>query len=489
MRRTSSITWLQYFDTSTDTFRKSLSEKSKETLARKRELLSTTFISVAFQDFIEDMDTFGEATKRFVNYVKGDFIPNTVFHDSEKLLDPTRLVVKIKPRFSFQKPKYRVSDFILEDLLGDLPCQAEIKTSIFLHDYVDDTEKNQKGHVGGGVSQCGGKVEGRGSIKRKTTFGKLDRMELTNFMNLKTSIKRRKHIHDPGLKKNEKLVLVKDRVVTNAPFSIEGSDEVDASITGTVNIQWLKVLIVGGHFRKDDSSMKLPEKTVIAYTVKELMELNFKDDDELEADGGTLPAELISNESMNCLDKVLEALPDFEEDLQTLARLPEQTRSSLFGELRGILKDRPTFQRFLEDTVEDWSQSGTRDESVSTLLDHLPTEPIEGSHVATGLLVSVLDAMPNWALNMLANCSSSELQALNKLVLELKTNHSNFLPPETLPPKLQEGGEYNWATQLLCSASKNLHDDGNLFRETGIQPGGLLLILCIAVQGLTFLRS
>ena len=41
--------------------------------------------------------------------------------------------------------------------------------------------------------------------------------------------------------------------------------------------------------------------------------------------------------------------------------------------------------------VEDWSQSGTRDESVSTLLDHLPTEPIEGSHVATGLLVSVLD--------------------------------------------------------------------------------------------------
>ena len=67
---------------------------------------------------------------------------------------------------------------------------SEIKTSIFLHDYVDDTEKNQKGHVGGGVSQCGGKVEGRGSIKRKTTFGKLDRMELTNFMNLKTSIKR-----------------------------------------------------------------------------------------------------------------------------------------------------------------------------------------------------------------------------------------------------------------------------------------------------------
>ena len=56
---------------------------------------------------------------------------------------------------------------------------------------------------------------------------------------------RRKHIHDPGLKKNEKLVLVKDRVVTNAPFSIEGSDEVDASITGTVNIQWLKVLIAG----------------------------------------------------------------------------------------------------------------------------------------------------------------------------------------------------------------------------------------------------
>ena len=87
--------------------------------------------------------------------------------------------------------------------------------------------------------------------------------------------------------------------------------------------------------------MKLPEKTVIAYTVKELMgacigfpivfsliavhptvcdylfflsvgsELNFKDDDELEADGGTLPAELISNESMNCLDKVLEGMLSF----------------------------------------------------------------------------------------------------------------------------------------------------------------------------------
>ena len=74
-------------------------------------------------DFIEDMDTFGEATKRFVNYVKGDFIPNTVFHDSEKLLDPTRLVVKIKPWFSLNS-YYRVSEFKLEHLLGDLPCQA-----------------------------------------------------------------------------------------------------------------------------------------------------------------------------------------------------------------------------------------------------------------------------------------------------------------------------------------------------------------------------
>ncbi|XP_062302063.1 gasdermin-E [Osmerus eperlanus] len=437
--------------------------------------------------FIEDMDTFAEATKRFVHQVKGDFIPNTVFHDSNKLLHPTRLVVKIKPRFRFQKPKYCVSDFTLEDLLGDLPYQAEIKTSIFMHDYVLELEKNQKGNVGGGVSQCGGKVEGRGSIKLQTTFGKLDRMELINFMNLKTAIKRKTMIRDPELKKNEKLVIVKERVVTNSSFSINCSDEVDASITGTVNIQWLKMLIAGGHLRKDNTSMKLPEKTVLAYTVKELIELNVKDDDELEADCGTLSAELISNKSINCLAKVLEALPDFEGDLQPLASLPKQTKSSLFGELRGILKDRPTFQRFIEDTVEDWRQSGIRDESVGTLLDHLPTEPMECSYVATELLVSVLDALPNWALNMLANCSSSELQTLNKLVEALKTNHSNPLPSETLPPKLQEGGEYNWATQLLCSASENLHDDGNLFLETGIQPGGLLLVLCIAVQGLTFL--
>ena len=84
--------------------------------------------------------------------------------------------------------------------------------------------------------------------------------------------------------------------------------------------------------------MDLPEKTVLAYKVKELKgayigfpivfsliavhptvceylfflsvgsELNVKVDDELEADSGTLSADLISDESINCLDKVLEGM-------------------------------------------------------------------------------------------------------------------------------------------------------------------------------------
>ncbi|XP_062342429.1 uncharacterized protein LOC134040520 isoform X2 [Osmerus eperlanus] len=290
-------------------------------------------------------------------------------------------------------------------------------------------------------------------------------------------------ICDPGLKKNEKLVLVKERVVTNRPFSINCSDEVDASITRTINIPPGQLGADGGHLRKENTTMQLLEKTVLAYKVQELMELNVNDDDELEEDGGTLSAELISDKSINCLDKVLEALEEYVKLLQPLVSLPKQTKSSLLRELCEVLKDRQTFQRFLEDRGEDWSNS------VCTLLDQLPTKPLEGSRVVTESLVRVLDALPNGALNMLANCSSSELQALNKLVEALKTNHSNPLPSETLPPKLQEGGEYNWATQLLCSASENLHDDGNLFLETGIQPGGLLLVLCIAVQGLTFLGS
>ena len=50
---------------------------------------------------------------------------------------------------------------------------------------------------------------------------------------------------DPGLQRNEQLVLVTDRVVTHSPFSIKGSDEVDASLTGTVNIPPLKLTADG----------------------------------------------------------------------------------------------------------------------------------------------------------------------------------------------------------------------------------------------------
>ena len=88
--------------------------------------------------------------------------------------------------------------------------------------------------------------------------------------------------------------------------------------------------------------MQLPENTVIAYKVQELIgacigvscmhfissltclqlltfvfflsvgsELNVNDDDKLGADGGTLSAELISDESINCLDKVLEGMLSF----------------------------------------------------------------------------------------------------------------------------------------------------------------------------------
>ncbi|XP_046875014.1 uncharacterized protein LOC124467010 [Hypomesus transpacificus] len=430
------------------------------------------------------MDLFAETTKRFVNCAKGDFIPNTVFHDSKKLLDPTRLVVKIKPWFSLNS-YYRVSEFKLEHLLGDLPRQAEIERRTFLNSFSLDSEKTKKGNMDGSIWKYFGKVFGHGNMKLHFELGPTDQMELINLMALKSDIKG-KEINPEnikGLKKNEKLVLVTSRVVTQGTFSIKGSDKVDASFTGRVDIHPGNLGGGGDLLRKEDTSMQLPENTVIAYKVQELIELNVNDDDKLGADGGTLSAELISDESINCLDKVLEELEEYVKLLQPLASPPKQTTSSLFGELREVLKDRPTFQRFLEDRGEDWSNS------VCTLLDKLPTKPLEGSRVVTESLIRVLDALPNGALNMLANCSSSELQALNKLVLELKTNHSNFLPSETLPPKLQEGGEYNWATQLLCSTSKNLHEDGNLFRETGIQPGGLLLILCIAVQGLTFLGS
>lgn len=441
---------------------------------------------------------FSEATRKFVRQVcpEGDLISNPNIIDSKKLLEPTILVIKIKPKFKpFQKNKYRVSNETLEDYFGDLPGnQAEMKTSCFMEKFGFATKNRQQGNVSGDVPHCGGKLEGHNSATLQMTFGQLDVMEFVNFKALRMFIKGRKLLTTPELKKNERLVLVKDRILTTSSSPMESTDEVDASCLATAKVFLWKLQGGGDHSSSQNTSITVPPKTVIAYNVFEVNELNVNSvrheaQDGLQTDSGSSMCDIIYKPSINSLPVVLKELQDFEEKLKPLAYLEQNIRSSLYKELRWVLKDRSTFQRFLEDTLEGWWETGTREEPVGTLLDQLPMEPKAPSHFAVQLLISALEALPDGALNMLANCSPDELHTLNSLVARLKTGNSQPLPAELMPSNLQKNGEYDWATRLFCSPNEVLREEGLLWEDVGMQPGGVLLLLCITVQGFVCLSG
>ncbi|XP_078146734.1 uncharacterized protein LOC144542953 [Centroberyx gerrardi] len=213
--------------------------------------------------------------------------------------------------------------------------------------------------------------------------------------------------------------------------------------------------------------------------------------------------EILDNTSQNSLKtlrQVQDELQKKEEILQPLAELPQSSRSALVQALCELLDNRDDLTD-LENTLEKWCNGDTSDYpkaqlacDIVKLLRPVTPNQTEASSTdppsllkAAHLLVSAMDTLPDLIPSELTKCSPDILRSLNTLVSNLKENGQS--PPGSLPLSLQDGGEFSWAAEILCSASETLEELTELWVETGVEPGSFLLALCITVQGLSMLHA
>ncbi|XP_045550867.1 gasdermin-E isoform X2 [Salmo salar] len=459
---------------------------------------------------------FAKATANFVRQIDpdGTLISVSRLNDSDKLV-PMALVVKRNRFWFWQQPKYQPSGFTLSHLLlGDKELTPDVSESDFLS-YEGRFGDNLSGKLDAKAGNVSVNLEGRGSSRLQSSFGKLKKQDVDI----------------------QKLLLASnDRTGPGTGHLPEGS-----GITGqpgdTCIIKCVCVQENGSIEMDSDISLEIPPLTVIAYS---LIELEVRKDGHyelclqhgtlggFEADSGrTSPSqdsfdalcvvdglewtekEIPEGAPLSTLQKILQGL-DLEVYAGQLAVLPELTRFALLQKLREVLVDRTTLsvlEHMLEglcrgeepDPAEVKQLTVTQNKSVFALLDLVqkgPTNEIQADRAsasphltATHLLVSALEALPKAALTLLGESSPDVLEALNTLVTKLKVN-SQSLPLESLPLPLQDEGAFHWAEQLLFSSKVTLRrETDRLWAETGRKPGVFPLVMCIAVQGLTSLYT
>ncbi|XP_029590577.1 gasdermin-E isoform X4 [Salmo trutta] len=466
---------------------------------------------------------FAKATANFVRQIDpdGTLISVSRLNDSDKLV-PMALVVKRNRFWFWQQPKYQPSGFTLNHLLlGDKELTPDVSESDFLS-YEGRFGDNLSGKLDAKAGNVSVNLEGRGSSRLQSSFGKLKKQDVDVQKLLLASNDRMvdmQHVLVQQCQKHtEVFAVLKERVLTTTPCSISEQEN--------------------GSIEKDsDISLEIPPLTVIAYS---LIELEVRKDGHyelclqhgtlggFEADSGrTSPSqdsfdalcvvdglewtekEIPEGAPLSTLQKNLQGL-DLEVYAGQLAVLPELTRFALLQRVREVLVDRTTLsvlEHMLEglcrgeepDPAEVKQLTVTQNKSVFALLDLVqkgPTNEIQADRAsasphltATHLLVSALEALPKAALTLLGESSPDVLEALNTLVTKLKVN-SQSLPLESLPLPLQDEGAFHWAEQLLLSSKVTLRrETDRLWAETGRKPGVFPLVMCIAVQGLTSLYT
>ncbi|XP_029590575.1 gasdermin-E isoform X2 [Salmo trutta] len=492
---------------------------------------------------------FAKATANFVRQIDpdGTLISVSRLNDSDKLV-PMALVVKRNRFWFWQQPKYQPSGFTLNHLLlGDKELTPDVSESDFLS-YEGRFGDNLSGKLDAKAGNVSVNLEGRGSSRLQSSFGKLKKQDVDVQKLLLASNDRMvdmQHVLVQQCQKHtEVFAVLKERVLTTTPCSIseqvqeQGTCQRVLGLLGNLGAHAHVIKCENGSIEKDsDISLEIPPLTVIAYS---LIELEVRKDGHyelclqhgtlggFEADSGrTSPSqdsfdalcvvdglewtekEIPEGAPLSTLQKNLQGL-DLEVYAGQLAVLPELTRFALLQRVREVLVDRTTLsvlEHMLEglcrgeepDPAEVKQLTVTQNKSVFALLDLVqkgPTNEIQADRAsasphltATHLLVSALEALPKAALTLLGESSPDVLEALNTLVTKLKVN-SQSLPLESLPLPLQDEGAFHWAEQLLLSSKVTLRrETDRLWAETGRKPGVFPLVMCIAVQGLTSLYT
>uniref|UniRef100_A0A667WGS9 Gasdermin pore forming domain-containing protein n=1 Tax=Myripristis murdjan TaxID=586833 RepID=A0A667WGS9_9TELE len=233
---------------------------------------------------------FSKATANFIRQIdpEGSLIHVSRLPDSHKLV-PMALVVKRNRFWFWQKPKYQPTAFTLSDLLlGDTLLVPVVSETDFL------TYAGTFGDViGGQVDAKAGVVsvtlEGRGSTKLQSSFGKL-KIEKVDVRKLLQDSNDRlvnmNHVLVQQLEKRaEVLAVLHERIFTTSPCSVietrqdQGTCGAMLGLTGKLR-STVAVSVKDSNVKMDsDVSVEIPPGTVIAYS---LLELEIKKDGHFE---------------------------------------------------------------------------------------------------------------------------------------------------------------------------------------------------------------
>uniref|UniRef100_A0A671Y257 Gasdermin-E-like n=1 Tax=Sparus aurata TaxID=8175 RepID=A0A671Y257_SPAAU len=405
---------------------------------------------------------FSKATANFVREIdhEGSLIHVSRINDSHKLV-LMALVVKRNCNWFWQKPKYQPTDFTLSHLLqGDKVLVPGVSEEDFV------TYKGMYGDALSGKldTEAGTvnlSVEGRGSTKLQSCFGKLKKEGLDFNKLLLDSQDRQVDMQHKLVKQLQKraelLAVVKERIFTTSSCTINLKKKKQCSFGGVLGLKSflgnsVKVCVKDSNNIEVDSnvSLEIPSGTVIAYSVREL-EINKDGSFDICLQPGTtggiesdFPIPSLDVTDGKCNGKKTHSAVhngSQEIDLSPLAELSQTTRHAIFKELQEILKDRTALsylQSVLEDMCSGFGETLVQQEELSesqrkpvlAMVNHLCSDgaaedlcDTPAHFSAAHLLVSAMEELPDETLSFLSESRPDFLETFDALVRLLVLLH------------------------------------------------------------------
>ncbi|XP_015229641.1 PREDICTED: non-syndromic hearing impairment protein 5-like isoform X2 [Cyprinodon variegatus] len=459
---------------------------------------------------------FSKATAKFVRQVdpEGSLIHVSRVNDSHKLL-PMAIVVKRNRVLMWQRPKYQPTDFSLGDLLQGNQVLRPVTETEFLT-YKGTFKGEHSGKLDTEAGPADLSLESLGFSRLEFCFGKLKKEELDVKKLLEDSKSRlvdMQHVLVQQLQKHtEVLTVVKERIVTTNPCSINLTKKQQYTFKGVLKLFSLlgRSLKVSGKdidlFEVDkDVSLEIPPGTVIAYSTMELeIEKNGHYDIRLQpgTTGGFKSDSIPFHDCFDSVDGQDLRHGGPETVLSRLAELHQSTRRGLVEKLQEVLRDRAALcfmQNMLEklcdgETVQTpvINEKETNSLPIVDLMESCclsedgPTCPSLHLDLFYGL-VSAMEELPDETLNILSSCRPDFLKGFDALIRGLKDSRGK-LSVQYIPANLQDNQVFQQAEQLLRSVgvtlqrdSEVLHMEADPFKEVP------LLLLGVSVHGLALL--
>ncbi|XP_060777812.1 gasdermin Eb [Neoarius graeffei] len=479
---------------------------------------------------------FAKATRKLVDEIdpNGSLIPVSRLNESDNLT-VFSLVIKRKPCWFWQQPKYIPTDFTLNDLLIGEKINPVLTENDFLK-YNNTVKSDAAGGVEAGIGPGGMNIEGKSLFKLATSFGSLKKQEVDVQSLLHDFKDRQLDFRHCLLKqilqrRREVFALVKERIITTeiceVAEEVQGGGSCSAFFGLTVP-KTIQVSVKNGGLNLDHNVfLEIPARTVLAYSLMELtvkrkgqFELCLLPDTSgcFEVDGlKKTDANLVCSTPLESpVQKLQEEMDGLQVHFKVLSGLPASTRSYLFQQITSLLRDKAaisTLNLALEDLFSDrksdlstLDKAPSLNKAVQTILELLKEEestdhdPREGvpdewqlkpsAITATSILTSALEEMTEPALKTLKSCCHCPiLQAMHLLVENVMGNKECSLKDSTLAT-LADKDTYSKVQELFGNYSVMLSKNEDLIQaQITNQQEHFPLILCIALFGLASLAS